>query len=538
MHETKVHDKQGGAVAIQRPVPSPARLTHSRPPPHSGPGPLARASPQAQPGTQASQPAPSVTQSHAQTKPESHAEAQSQVQSMPALAEMDDKGRKGAAKQVRRSRRRRASSPEAASTEPPRDPPSPPFPYPILAKRAPQASQTSPGLDGVKQPAQKGTLAEQSQPPAGAAGNARTGMATAAAAADTAAGSGKKPSSKGKASRQIASNAAADEAAADGGRALRHCSDESEAGPSAAPSSAAAAGTAKAGGQVGPDESKVGSKLKRCGTCKNCLKAKSGHQGCLVLRAVREQQAASAGHEEPQAAAHPAKLAVAAAVAEPAQTAKANLRHSLASQKEDRATKCIKSNKAKANRGVASRQANEPNRSNKTAVGGRASKVSKAGSCPEGSIHSALIQAVELASDMEQPDAAETAEALESLKNSPVGSGGSQPAASGPLAAVSGQNAAAPLPKGSSAKAADEGWPAKRGRGRPRKPAVAKLLSTLVSVGPKRGRGRPQKNSCQPGSTDGVQASGSGGSLPADPALAVQLETGSAQAAPFKVSNF
>ena len=536
MHETKVHDKQGGAIAIQRPAPSPASLTHQRPRPHLGPGPLARGPSQAQLGTQARQPAISVTPSHAQTKPDSHAEAQSQMQAVPLSPEMDGKGSKGAAKQVQRSRKRKAISADAASSKPPGDPPSPPFPYPILAKRAPLASRAAPGLDGMKQAAQKHSLTEQSKPLAGAAGNIKPGMAT-AAAADASAGSGKKPPSKGKASRQIASSKAADH----GGRALGHCSNESEAGPSAAPSSAAAAAaaaTAQGGGQVGASQSKAMSKLKRCGTCKNCLKAKSAHQGCLVLRAIREQQAASASRDKPQAAAYPAKstaavaAAVPAAVAEPAKAAEAKLGHSLASKNDDKATKCIKGSKAKAGSGAASRQAGTSNRSSKT-PGGRASKVSKAGGRAEGCIHAALTQAVELASDMEQPNAAEAAEAL---KNSPVGSGASQPAASGPLAAASGQIAAAAVPEGSSGEAADEGLPAKRGRGRPRKP-VSKTVNTLASVGPKRGRGRPRKSSSQPGAADGVQASGRSDSLPDAPAHAAQLETNIAQAVPVKVSN-
>ena len=541
MHETKVHDKQGGAIAIQRAAPSPAPPTHSRPPPHAGPGPLARAPSQVQPGSQARQPVACATQSHAQTNPDSHAEAQSQMQSKPILPEIGDKGSKGAAKQVQRSRKRRATSPDAALTEPPRDPPSPPFPYPILAKRAPQASRNAPVLNGVKQAAQKGTSAEQPHPPAGAVGNAKSGMATAATAADIAAGSGKKPSGKGKASRKAASNAAAGEAAAHhGGRALRHCSGESQAGPSAAEASAAAAATGKGGGQVGANESKVTSKLKRCGTCTNCLKARSAHQGCLVLRAIREQQAAAAGHEEPQAAARPAKstaaAAAAAAAAGPAKTAKANLGHSLASQKEDQGNKRNKGTKATAVRGATPRQADAPHRSSKTPAGGRVSKVSKDNSHPEGSIHSALTQAVELASEMEQPDTAEAAEALESLKNSPVGSGASQPAAAGPLTTASGQNAAVALPEVSPGDAADEGLPAKRGRGRPRKPAGTKTTKILASVGPKRGRGRPRKSFSQPGSPDGVQASGSSERLPANPVCSTQL-IGVAPAVPVKVRS-
>ena len=536
MHETKVHDKLGGAIAIQRPAPSPAPLTHPRPPPHAKPGPLARGLSQAQPGSQGRQPAASATQSLAHTQPDFHAEAQSQMQTKPVLPEVDDKANKGVAKQVQRSRKRRATSPDAASPELPQDPPSPPFPYPILAKRAPQASQNAPGRDGVKQSAQKDTSAGQSQPPAGAVGNTKFGMAAAAAAvADIAAGSGKKPSSKGKAGCQVASNASADEIAANpGGRAVRHCSDASEAGPSAAQASIAAA-TAKGGGQVGANESKAVSKLKRCRTCKNCLKAKSGHQGCLVLRAIREQQANSAGHEEPQAAAHPAKST--AAVAETVQTAEANLGRSLASQRKGQANKCSKGTKAKAGRGAATRQADALNTSSKTLASGRASKVSKAGSNPEGSIHPALTQAVELASDMEQPDAAEAAEVLESLKNSPVGSGASQPSASGAFAAASGQTAAAAVPEVSPQKAAEEGLPAKKGRGRPRKPFVRKTLDNLASVGPKRGRGRPRKSCSQPGSEDAVEALGSSESLPADPVRSTHPGTTSAQAVPVKVGN-
>lgn len=532
MHETKVHDKQGGAIAIQRPAPSPAPPTHPKPPPHTGHAPLARA----QPGTQACQPTASATHSRAQTKPDSEAEAQSQLQSQTTLPGVHKQGSRGAAKQAQRSRKRRATSTDAASAGPPSDPPSPPFPYPILAKRAPQASRTASGLDGVKQAAQKGSSAQQSQPPA------ESGDATAAAAASRS----QNPSSKGKSGRRVASKASADEGASDhGARAHRQGSDESEAGPTAALSPAAAAaaaavkGSVKGGVKACADANAVLPKMKRCGTCKNCLNAKSGKQGCLVLRAIREQQArpASAANQEPQAAAYPSTAdkptATTAAGAEPVKAAEPKATDGTALHKEDKASKCTKG--AKAGRGAASKQATGPDRNGKALGGRRASKASKACLQPDGSIHCALTQAVELASDMEQPDTAEAAEVLESLKNSPVGSGAPQPAALGLVAAATEQIADAVLPEGNPGEAAEEGLPAKRGRGRPRQGHKLGEEAAPASVRPNRGRGRPRKSPPQPVPSDAVQASGSGGSLPA--VSAVQPESSPVPAVPLKVSS-
>ena len=480
------------------------------------------------------------------------------MQTEPGLPEMADNVAKGAAKQVQRSRKRRATSPDVAVTQAPRDPPSPPFPYPILAKRAPQASRAAPGLDSVKQAVQKCHPAAHSHLFQHAAGSAEAGKTNAADAAvvGIAAASSKKPSSKGKA-RRPASTASVDEAAADHGDSARaRCSNDLEAGPSDAPPATAAAAVGKGKGKAGADGSKALSKLKRCGTCKNCLQ-KSAKQGCLVLRAVREaqtQSASAAAHQEPEAAAHPAKAAKpiatgepTAAVAKTSKAAEAKLRQSLASLKGPaEEEKGSKGNKAKAGNGAGCRQADAPARSSKTVTDGRVGKHGK-GVClhPEGSIHSALTQAVELASDMEQPSATEqqreAAEALESLKNSPVGSAPSQLAVSELLATAPGQTDTA-LPEVSlgetaAAGGAAEALPAKKGRGRPRKERKPGAEPLPASAGPKRGRGRPRKSPVEPASPDKLPASGGNASLPAD-AVGAQPESSIAQAVPIKVRKY
>lgn len=568
MQETKVHDKHGGAIAIQRPAPSPVSLPHSKPPLHAGPAPLARGPSRGQAGAHARQPAAPVTHSQATTKPEPQAEVQSQNLKGSGLSEVGDEGGEGAAKQVQRSKKRRATSPDAALTVLPPDPPSSPFPYPILAKRAPQATLAAPQLHGIKQAAHKHTAAAQSQPPPDAA---------AGIAADLAAAS-KKPSSKGKAKRLAAATASASQAptaaaAMHGDTAHRHSNNEAEAGASSAAHNAAA-GSKGTAGKAGGGSNTASARPKRCGTCKNCLQ-KSAKQGCLVLRAAREQAQAPASpaHQEPPPAAaeltkspQPTSTATAAkakptataaavtaaiakptvtvTTAKPIKAAQAKVRHKLAVQEGVaeagvKGSKGGKGDKAKAGRGAARSEGGGRGRRGGDEGWG---KGGKACSGPEGSIHSALTQAVELASDMEQPGAVErqheAAQALEALKHSPVGPAPSQPAAPGvPLTTSSGHTAAAaataaPPGVGQGEAAAAGPSPAKRGRGRPRKERKPGEEVSPASVGPKRGRGRPPKNPPQPAVTDVGQVSGSGEGLPA----VAQPRASQASAMPVKVS--
>lgn len=511
---------------------------------------------------QAGQPAASVTHSQAKTNSETQAEVQSQKQSASGLSEMADKGSEGLAKQgsglVQRNKKRKAT--DAAVTVPPPDPPSPPFPYPILAKRALQATLPAPELHGIKPTVHKHTAAAQSRPPADAA--------VASIVADS-----KKASSKGKAKRLTAAGASASQAAAAavrGDTAHRHSSHEVEAGPGSV-ALGPAAGSKGTGDKAGGGGNTGSSRPKRCGSCKNCLQ-KSGKQGCLVLRAAREQAQppASPAHQEPgpaaeqtkapkptaavavlkakatAAAAAKAKPTATAATARPTKAAQAKVRQSPAVQLAlaepgVKAGKGGKANKPKAGREAASHQADGQARS---AGKDRPGKRGKACSHPVGSIHSALTQAVELASDMEQPGAVEqqqeAAEALEALKHSPVGPAPPQPAASKvPLitGTTSGHTAAAAAtaaPPGASQGEAAAAGPSRvyRGRGRPRKERKPGEELPLASVGPKRGRGRPPKNPPQPAVMAGAPASGSPGALPADG----QPRASDASAMPVKVS--
>lgn len=550
MQETKVHDKHGGAVAIQRAAPSPATLAHPKPPLHAGPAPLARAPSRAQAGAQARQPAASVTHSQAKTKSEPQAEMQSHQQTGAGLSDMDDTVGGAAAKQGQRSSKRTATSPEPALTVLPRDPPSPPFPYPILAKRAPPPSRGAPALASVKQAAQKHTLPAQSQLPADTP-----------AAADGMAVASKKPTSKGKARRWAGASACADQAGA-AVNAHRHSGNEAQAEAELSSSAAhAAVGSKamdKAGGPANTASPKV--KPKRCGSCKNCLRAKSAKQGCLVLRAAREHaHSALAAHQEPgpeptKPTAKPTAVSVAkakptaaagatAAATKPKQATLAKPGQSLAVQEGGveagvKPNKGCKADKAKASKAKGSKADRQARSISNDSV----SKRGKACSCPQGSIHSALTQAVELASDMEQPGAVqqqqEAAEALESLKHSPVGPAPVHPAPSGlPLPTSSGQTAAGGSPEASQGGAAAAGAsPAKRGRGRPRKERKPGEEIPLASVGPKRGRGRPPKSPPQPAVVDAGQAAGSAAGLPGD-AAGGQPGSTAASPLPLKVTN-
>ena len=507
MHETKIHDKHGGAIAIQRPAASPAPSINAKPPPHAGPSQPARSRSKAQPGAPSQQPAVSVSKSHAQSKhipQDKHAEAQSQRQTEEGLPAKD------AGKQMQRSRKRRAISPEAAAAEPPVDPPSPPFPYPILAQRAPQADRSTPACDAAKQQImQKPIPAAQAQPKKQATSRAtavhHTGRNTVAAA------SGKDASHNGRGKGQVAHCAPADVGNSHQ-KAVASASSKhsSEAGPGSAVHKAeAVTGSDKAfeGVEKGP------AKLKRCGTCKNCLQ-KQCKKGCLVLRVLREQAQAAQHAQQPE----PGSEAALQPAESSKPTAKASAAQKVTQGTQAKPTGRLEPGSAPAQAGKEAGKGGEPATalpSSKAAGQSRGSKkkapgrADKAGPAPEGSIHAALTQAVELASDMEQPEAAEqqqqAAQVLESLKHSLIRPARPHTADSGPLAAASGRSAAASEASHEEAAAAEPS-PAKRGRGRPRKerkPGEEERL--LASPGPKRGRGRPRKSPLQPAVPDGAQ---------------------------------
>ncbi len=154
----------------------------------------------------------------------------------------------------------------------------------------------------------------------------------------------------------------------------------------------------------------------------------------------------------------------------------------------------------------------KPVRQPKARKAAGADKAGNASSGPRDSIRSALTQAVDLASDMEQPDAdrqqQEAAQVLESLKNSPTAPSCSRSAASQPSPALLGPLVTAlGLSEGALQAGPDQAMqseqtaaasptlpPAKQERrGRSRKYPVPDAEDEKKPSGPKRGRGRPRK---------------------------------------------
>ena len=537
MHETKVHDKHGGAVAIQRPAASPA--PNLKPPPvPSGPTQVGRTN--SKPAGQSQQQAAALSKSHAQKQHslrDPKAEAQSHRETDPSLSESDAAAVKGTTGPAQRSRKRRAISPEAAAVSHPPDPPSPPFPYPILARRAPQANRPVPAeQDTQQQPSGAQTKPDVSEPSRAAPADKAAVKANAHAA----------KSNKGKARLQAdPSPSVVAAAAAQQAGALNSSIDKSEA---------VRASVGGAAGNLGSNDSALGGggravgKLKRCGTCKHCLQ-KSGKQGCLLLRALREQASAAPGPPELQAAAESAKSAKPASTVKGTKATQAKKKQSSAEEPATAQAGKEGHNGSKPSSsqlgaaplgGKAARQS----RGSKKVASSRATKPGNAPAGPEGSIHSALTQAVQLASDMDQAEMAEqqqqqAAEALESLKHSPMGVPPSQPA--GTQTSAPGQVAAAPA-SGHVEAAAVEASPLTRGRGRPRKKRKpGEEEGPPVSAGPKRGRGRPRKSPPQlspahePHAPEDSIATAAQALHAAGPSASVPPGASSAHAVPVKV---
>ncbi len=434
---------------------------------------------------------------------------------------------------VQHSRRHRGAASLQPAVTVPQDPPSPPFPYPILAGKAPKAhgpaggsseQQTGEalGLPGKKQ-AQKQTAAKLIAVPGKAVAHkdkARGSVLT--AAADGAA------EAVGNSSNSQPATTVDD--------------DLSCKGQADAVAIASAAGVSNG-------------KLRRCGTCKTCMQRQL-KKGCLVLKALKEQIQSVSDVTTP---ASQAKQPQAAEHSKPAAVDKlkkgSHLCSGSMSAKQHKAEQAEKadtdSKSAKAAKSQKAITASKPDKKGK-GKGKKSTgtdKGSKASSAQaQGSIHSALTQAVELASDMEEPGAdeqqQEAAQALDSLKNSPVAPSASQPAVPGSSAAGPGPSASGPESGPVQAIQPEEDLmsspdvsPSKRGRGRPRK--------NQVFFGPKRAKGRPRKSSVLPASppepAEAPSAEGSG-SQPEGSSQQAQLpshEAGpdvpSGSAAPVKV---
>lgn len=520
------------------------------------------------------QPALSASRLRAQSKlvpQDAQAEAQSQIQTESSLPKTGVSLGQGAPAQAQHGKKRKSPSSEAAAAEPPRDPPSPPFPYPILAKRAPQTSRTVPDHDRAKPKAalvEQHALAGSSAPPVDPSSKPAADKGanrTSAAAADAGPPSNKGASGKGKIRNKASVGASAQHLDGKAGKNASSSKDASAPGQTPAIHIAAKVpGKPSSGGDKGLV------KLKRCGTCKHCLQ-KQAKKGCLVLRALREQALPACATQQAQAKAQPAKTAKLASAAAPAP---ATGKLSEATQAEPKPKSAAQPahaegskqtgqgrgkgnmpSSSKAGHAVASTKAVVRSRgSGEQNAPDRAHKAGQVSIGPEGSIHSALTHAVELASEMEQDEACQqqqqqAAEALESLRHSPVGPAPAKPAGSGLLAtapeqdttgpgqdaAALGQDAAAPEVASADAEAS----PAKRGRGRPRKERKPGEEEPPVSTGPKRGRGRPRKSPAQP---DALQVLDSSRVLPSDaietasPSGNAEPETSCADAAPVKVS--
>ena len=494
MRETKVHDKLGGAIAIERPGGS------STPPPHpKPPQPPAPALTRTQSRT-----GPSQSQVKAQTQPQAKSQAKPQAGSATSVEDpqaevqsgtqaevshcegSDGRPPLGKARQqlpVQHSRRHRASSAQPAVTVPPEDPPSPPFPYPILAGKSPKARVPAAAASGEQQTGQMVNQSIQAQ------------------------------LQKQTAARQVCD-------ASKGGDGSAAVATDAEAvgirTSKLAPARPAAGGTI--------------AQLKRCGTCKTCMRPQS-KQGCLVNKALREQALAVATAPASTPASgeqgRAAKGSKPAAASKPEKAIRTGPDSKAKSSSLRAADKAVQQRKAEtgSKSGAASRSAadaqphiagvsSKPVRQPKARKAAGADKAGNVSSGQQGSIRSASTHAVDLASDMEQPDAdqqqQEAAQVLESLKNSPSAPSRSRSAASqpsppllGPLATVLG------LPEGTlqagldqamqseqTAAASPKSPPAKHERrGRPRKKPVPDAEDEKKPSGPKRGKGRPRKTS-------------------------------------------
>ena len=510
MRETKVHDKQGGAIAIQRPAGTQTPPLQPKPTHPSQPGacPLGHAHSKPLPASQpklpsqsqlSSQLAPRLQDSEAETQSESHSQAEP-----PAYECTDDEpvSRK-LQKQlpVQHSRRHRAATlPHTAPVL--QDPPSPPFPYPILAGKGATVSKATVG------PSSKQHKAESTGQPAVSTG--QPGMQEQATANRKTSAKGAAPKPETMTSGPLCAQNVARAAAKKKSKVVAalgvHTSSEA---PSAAAVSASAAGSGK---------------LHKCGTCKTCMQPQL-KKGCMVLKALRDQlQAAADAAVVTKTPLQPVKQS------KPAATAKANKASQSVldreSMKNSQSGQDSKQRKAvKAAKPAAAAQPGEAGTTSKAdrqAKGKRTAglaSTSKGSAAPQGSIHSALTQAVELACNMQESGAEEqqqeAAQVLDSLKNSPVMPSRSQPAVSGPPTAAPGPSAAAPgaFDAGSHALSdqavsvgEDPGSlpalsPSKRGRGRPRKERKPGDDTDSPNFGPKRSRGRPRKHLALPDSS-------------------------------------
>ena len=483
MRETKVHDKLGGAIAIERPGGSSTPPTHPKPPQPPAPALTGTQSRSVPTQSQVKAQTQSWTQAKSQAKPQAvsatsvedpQAEVQSGTQAEVSHCEGSD-GRPplGKARQqlpVQHSRRHTASSAQPAVTAPPQDPPSPPFPYPILAGRLPKARVLAAAASSEQQTGQMANQSSQAQPQ----------KQTAARQACVA-----KPD--GKQGTGVATDAVD------------------------VPTSKQAAARPAAGGAT--------AQLKRCGSCKTCMRPQS-KQGCLVNKALREQ--ALAVPTAPATAPGPAEQGRAAKGSTPEKASQAGPNSKAKSNLSGAADKAVQQRKAEttSKSGTTSGSAadtqphkagtsSKPVRQPKARKAAGADKAGNASSSPRGSVRSALTQAVDLASDMEQPDAdrqqQEAAQVLESLKNSPTAPSRSRSAASQPSAAPLGPAlglSEGALQAGSDqatqseqmAAASPKSPPAKQERrGRPRKKPVPDAEDEKKPSGPKRGRGTPRK---------------------------------------------
>ncbi len=488
MRETKVHDKLGGAIAIERPGSSSTPPAHPKPPQPPAPALTRTQSRSAPTQSQVKAQTQSLTQPQAksQAKPQAasassvedpQAEVQSGTQAEVSRSDgSDDKPPLGQARHqlpVQHSRRHRASNAQPAVTVPPQDPPSPPFPYPILAGKSPKARVPTAAASSEQQTGQMANQCIQAQP--------------------------QKQMSERKACI----------AKADGNK-----SDGVAAEAVGIATSKLAAARPSVGGST--------AQLKRCGTCKTCMRPQS-KQGCLVNKALREQ--ALAVPTASATAAVPAEQGRAAKGSKPEKASQAAPNSKAKSDPSGAADKAVQQRKAEtvSKSGTASRSAadtqlhkagvsSKPARQPKARKAAGADKTGNVSSDPQASIRSALTQAVHLASDMEQPDAdqqqQEAAQVLESLKNSPTAPSCSRSAASHPSPALLGPSATAlGLSEGAlqaghdqamqsqqTAAASPKSPPAKQERrGRPRKKPVPDAEEDKKPSGPKRGRGRPRK---------------------------------------------
>ena len=499
MRETKVHDKLGGAIAIERPGGSCAPSTHPKPPQSPAPT-LTRAQSRSVPTqSQVKAQTRSWTQPQAKSQAKPQAASASSVENFQAEVQSDTQaevshsdgtdGRPelGKARQqlpVQHSRRHRASCAQPAVTAPPKDPPSPPFPYPILAGKSPKARVLAAAASSEQQTGQMANQSIRAQP------------------------------QKQTSERQACI------ANTDGEQSARVATDAEAVGIRTG--KLAAARPAVGGGGT--------AHLKRCGTCKTCMRPQS-KQGCLVNKALREQALAVATAPASTPASgeqgRAAKGSKPAAASKPEKAIRTGPDSKAKSSSLRAADKAVQQRKAEtgSKSGAASRSAadtqphtagvsSKPVRQPKARKAAGADKAGNVSSGPQGSIRSASTHAVDLASDMEQPDAdqqqQEAAQVLESLKNSPSAPSCSRSAASQPLPALLGPLATVlGLPEGAlqagpdqamqseqTAAASPKSPPAKHERrGRPRKKPVPDAEDEKKPSGPKRGRGRPRKTS-------------------------------------------